>query len=111
MLATLLDFDINSEASREAWSLHHASDHREIREAIEAANLGDLPDWELSPINWNQLTQWHFRHQTSHNDFNGALGLAGSDISSVDFSKPEDAKDWFFNHFREHLAAHNALGI
>ena len=111
MLATLLDFDFKNFASRESWALAHSRDHDDIRLAIQAKGGPILTAWQLNPVPWNKLDDWFLRHQTAHSDFDGALNLAGQDISSVDFDNPEDAHEWNLQHFSEHQAARAALGI
>src|ERR1700691_3487101 len=101
MLAALLIFNYNDQASREQWSLQHSRDHQEIRQAIQAQKGVNLTDWQLSPIAWQDWDSFALRHQNTHNDMNGVLGLNGTDITSVNFEKPEAAYEWNYEHFAE----------
>lgn len=96
---------------REWWTLHHASDHTEIRQAIEKQKGFNLTSYQIDPYNEHDSGGWLIRHQELHNDFNNALGLQGSDLQNIDVSTEQGRKEIEFQHFREHQQARQALGI
>lgn len=111
MLVTLMSFDINDPRSLEQWALHHSAEHDEVRQAIQTQKSTVIPARELYPVNWQDWTAWAMRHQLAHNEENGVLGIAGTDLQSVDFRNKKDAEEWHFNHFQEHLQQRTVLKI
>lgn len=111
MLASIMHFDYDDPRSREEWALHHAAEHDEVRQAIQKQGKGNLVSYPLYPINWQDWNAWALRHQLSHNEENGVLGIAGTDLQSVNFQNKEEAEGWHFNHFREHLDQRTTLKI
>jgi len=50
-------------------------------------------------------------HQQKHNEMNGALGLAGADMTKLDLHVAADRETMIGINFAEHDSAHLALGI
>lgn len=111
MLPAIMSFDASDPRSMEEWALHHAAEHNEVRQAIQTQGKGNLVQRELYPVNWQDWTAWAMRHQLAHNEENGVLGIAGTDLQSVDFRNKKDAEEWHFNHYREHLEQRTTLKI
>lgn len=111
MLASVMSFDYADPRSLEEWALHHSAEHDEVRQAIRSQKSTAIPARELYPVNWKDWNAWAMRHQLAHNEENGVLGIAGTDLQSVDFRDEKEAEEWHFNHFREHLAQRTALKI
>lgn len=110
-LVNLMDFDPDSAPSRDQWDLSHSSDHVQIREAIQAQGGGNLQDWVLYPVNWQDWDAYALRHQQEHDEMNAAVGAVGSDLTSVDFTDQKARQEWHFTHFKEHQSARSVLGI
>jgi 1-acyl-sn-glycerol-3-phosphate acyltransferase len=71
-----------------------------------------IPDYVLDPIPLSDgLAAWLQRHQETHTRVNQALGIAGSDLTDVDFQKPDQIASWVWLHAQEHVQAANKLGI
>ncbi len=110
-LSSLMGFDVNNQRSVEDWALQHSDDHWLIRQRIQDQSLGNLPAWQLWPVNFRDWDAYALRHQAAHNEMNDALGLSGSDLTGVDFKDEKAVKEWNLTHFSEHEAAHSSLGI
>jgi len=110
-LINLIGFDPKMAGAAEDWAFNNDDDHTAIRDAIQAASLGNLPVWQLWPVNWNDQATFELRHQSVHNEMNQALGLAGADLTGVDLTDPAKAESWHQQHFSEHQAARAKLGI
>lgn len=93
------------------WIYHHAKDHEELRQAVQARLGINLPLLVLDPLVPQDVKGWLERHQQSHNNFNAVLGLNGNDLSVVDFNNRDQAQAWFWLNFQEHQSAHQALAI
>ncbi len=110
-LNSLMSFDHKDPRSFEDWAIQHSSDHLDVKQKIQALGGANLPVWPLYPINWRDWDAWALRHQSAHNEANAALGIAGSDLTSVDFDNPQEAALWNQNHYTDHLSWHETLGI
>ena len=71
-----------------------------------------LPYYVLDPIYLGtDLTNWLQLHQDIHTKVNTLLGIAGNDLTDVDFEKPEQLAAWIWLHAQEHVQAASKLGI
>ena len=93
------------------FSFSNADEHYRIAKAIQKQYNVILPDYILDPINTEDPATWLNVHQNVHNLQNSVLGIAGNDISDVDFSKPDQVASWIWLHAQEHLQANLKLGI
>jgi hypothetical protein len=93
------------------WSFSNDDGHRRIISAIFAQTGIDLTTYVLDPIPQEDLQSWSRRHQTTHNDFTGVLGIQGSDLTDVDWKKKDEVDSWLRLHFDEHRQANFILGI
>lgn len=93
------------------WSFHHADHHLQIIDAVAAQKGSVLVQYVLDPIAPFDLANWLRRHQTAHNAFNAALSANGQDLTTVDFSKPDQLQSWIDIHAAEHLFAGTTLGV
>lgn len=101
---------IPEDGFQEFW-FNHYQDHVDIVEAIQKDTGIKLTMYNIYP--WLDSDQNGIleQHQQYHNDMNQLLGIAGSDLSDLDFQKKNEVKAWVYLNFQEHLNAHMALGI
>lgn len=107
----LLGFDSKNVQSREQWAMWHLKDHEEIHQATQNVLGINTIVYQLYPLDLNKLQDWALMHQQSHDDLNAAAGLAGNDLSEMNFDDPKKADEWHFNHFKEHLALRTKYSI
>lgn len=93
------------------FSFSNADQHRQIVDAVAAQKSLKLASYLLDPIPASDPATWLAIHQQSHNDFTAALGIAGVDLTSVDFNDPEQLASWIRLHAEEHAQAANQLGL
>ncbi len=110
-LDTLMNFNPKDQGSAEGWAFNNADDHVFVHDEIQSNGLGNLFMYELFPLNWTKWDSWAMRHQSAHDEANAVLGLAGTDLTGVDFTDPKKAAEWNLAHYREHQAWHAKLGI
>jgi hypothetical protein len=113
MLASLLNIFSTPEEQAE-WSFAHQDQHMKINNAIFEKNGTELPLYDLDPMpdpKDPNLGAWAYNHQAAHTDFDGILGIAGDDLTSVDFSKQDQVESWIRLHFFEHYQAQSILGF
>lgn len=94
-----------------AWSFHHRTDHDEIRAAIQAQKGENLPAYVLDPIPFFAFETWLERNGQTHVEMNGALGIQGADLETLDPESKEQLAAWIWVHYNEHQNARQALGI
>lgn len=108
-LASLL----NIPANEDGWShfsFNNQDEHRQISAALRARGITS-PDVLLDPIPFQDIGAWSYVHQQSHDIIASALGIQGSDFTTVDFSKPDQVASWIRLHFESHLQANNVLEL
>lgn len=93
------------------WSFSHARDHDEIVKAIQDQYGIILPIYPLDPMVFSNDSMFLLRNQQMHNDLLSLLGIAGTDISAINFDDQSQVQAWLSTHFEEHRNARVALGI
>lgn len=111
MLVSLLNLDAKNKGQADGWAFSNRNDHQDVHAAIQAQLLGNLVVYELYPVNWENVDTFSALHQNAHNEANEALGLAGTDLTGVDFNDSASVAQMAFAHYREHQAWHAKLGI
>jgi hypothetical protein len=114
MLANLLQppaFDKKHWAGWDQFWFENWIDHQDIQEAVLKSLSINMDNYVITPWNPNDIEGALLRHQFLHNSMNAAIGAAGQDLGVLDFDDPESVRDWVYNHYQEHLAAHEALEI
>lgn len=110
MLAYLLNVPSTSQ-EWETWSWAHRDQHALVRQAIQAVNDVNLPQYPLDPIafdNFQDFLNWNAR---AHNDANGVLGTQGSDLTQLDPRDQNQLSAWVYLHNEEHRTWANVLHI
>lgn len=111
MLANLYNV-FNDIKGMQQFSFSNADLHTRQNAAILAQYGVDLSSYVLDPIPLETaLPNWLQTHQEIHNQVNQVLGIAGNDLTDVDFSKPDQVSSWIWLHAQEHLQASNKLGL
>lgn len=101
----------NNEREFSVFSFNNANQHRQIVDAIFRSKGLTLPVHILDPIPFSSLSSWLELHQQMHNDFNAALGIAGVDLTDVDFTDPQQFASWSRLHGSEHMQAAQMLRL
>ena len=110
MLAVLQEIP-KSKTEWDRWSWHHKDSHTRIRQAIQKQKSINLPEYQLDPINLEDIDIFLVHNQETHNEMNAALSLQGSDLEGIDFNDEAKRAEWFWTHYQEHRDAENSLGI
>lgn len=98
------------------WSFSHAAHHADIIRFIvaqDSAKLGGqvLAAYVLDPINTDNMALWEYQHQVMHNQMNAVLGIAGQNLTGIDWTDPEAIGQFIDDNASEHLKANRILGI
>ncbi len=110
MLAALVNSPTDEKSWLE-WSFHNADQHNLIVSSLFNQQGVSLPAYVLDPIPSFDIANWLRRHQDIHLRQNAVLGIAGSDLTDVDFQNKAQLEAWVQLHFVEHLAASSKLGL
>jgi hypothetical protein len=87
------------------WSFANAVHHTDVSNAIFRLNNNmRIDQFILDPFDPDNLDQWSYLHQATHNAQNQILNIQGFDLTGVDFKDPDaDAlKNWIYAHAQEH---------
>lgn len=98
-------------AGLQRWMFDHWQDHIEIINGVQRILGTKLAMYPIYPFTPESPDTWVQAHLQMHFDMNNALGLSGDDISSVDFSHPDDVAAFIDVNFLEHSNVRFALGI
>lgn len=110
MLATLNSLPATPEEFA-TWSFSHSSHHRDIIRVIYQTTSQRLDEYVLDPFNIDDMGNWPYLHQVMHQQFNAVLGLAGFDLSEVDWRDDDLIRSWINQHANEHYRAGAILGL
>lgn len=94
------------------WGSAHQLDHFEIARQIFAKFQQQqiiVAPIDPIPLRADLLPGWALNHQAIHTQQNAILGINGSDLTGVDFRRPQEVAIWIFLHAKEHYAAASAL--
>ncbi len=111
MLASLYNAPRTADDLNE-FSFANADLHaRQVQQALAQRNVV-LTSYTLDPIPTTAgRDEWLQRHQQMHNDINSLLGITGSDLSELDWTKPSEVASWAYLHAQEHQLAATALAL
>ena len=107
----LIGFDAGNEGASDRWAFSNANHHTAVHAAIQAAGKGNLVVTEIYPVRWESPSQFLLKHQSLHNAVNQTLGVAGTDLTGIDFKNKAQLDQWNQAHFDEHKTWAALLGI
>ena len=86
-------------------------DHQDIQQAIQKELQVNQEIYIIQPWIDSDIPAILQRHQQFHNDMNGALGINGQDLSTLDINSEKAIEEWVWQHYSEHQAAHQILNL
>lgn len=94
-----------------AWSFNHAANHYDwVRLALQEKNQ-QIAQYQLDPMDPQNLGFWLYTHQEMHNQINAVLGTSGYDLLSLDWQDPDQFALWLQQNGDEHQRISAALGV
>lgn len=111
MLANLYNVPSDYEELQH-WSFSHQDEHKKIADAIFTTYGIQLNLYILDPVpdpKSKNFSQWTQVHQAAHTAFDAVLGIAGNDLSKLDYSKQDQVDSWARLHADEHVQAQKIL--
>lgn len=101
----------STDIERSQWAFAHMAHHRDINRKIYELLAIALPEFILDPINPAETGTWEYQHQEMHNAQNTILGIAGFDLSELDWGNQNQLAGWIFLQGQEHRQAAAILEI
>ena len=93
------------------WAFSHMAHHRDINRKIFELHGIEIPEFNLDPFDPNDIGTFRYQHQQMHNLQNAVLGIAGGDLTDVEWQDQEQRASWIQLNFIEHLQANQILGV
>lgn len=109
-LAVILDVPNNPEDFL-TWSFTHATHHKDIIRVVFERNGPILSEYVLDPFNPADMQSWLYQHQLMHDAQNAVLGIAGYNLTALDWNNDAEVSTWFWNHGQEHYQAGALLNL
>jgi hypothetical protein len=75
------------------------------------SNVLPLTQYQLSPVDPNNMGVWFYQHQIMHNQINLILGTQGFNLLDYDWSDEDQLQEWMNQNASEHQTICSALGI
>lgn len=94
-----------------SWSFANQDHHNRVTTNAQTLTGALITVRQIDPIAFFDLQDWLGRHQQWHNDINAALGLAGFDLSDLDFKNQKQLEAWTRLHVQEHVQWQTVTGI
>lgn len=109
-LATLL-YPPPTDRGMDEWLFANVQHHRTITDAIASQRGVRIAEQNIWPVGKGDWRNFLRRHQEWHDAINGALGVPGVDLQSLDFNNKQQVDAWIWLHFVSHRAWAQALGL
>lgn len=93
------------------WSFNHMAHHRDVANQLTADGATGLPVYVLDPINLDDPSTFLWQHQEMHNYTDALLGIAGYDLTSVNFNDPQQLAAWIYLNAQLTYQEAAALGV
>ncbi len=84
------------------FSFANQNHHDLVVTTLRALGSTQVNRYIMDPVSLEDMNNFLIRHQQSHNEINGVLGVAGNDLSSVNFRDVNSLESWLQLHFSEH---------
>lgn len=111
-LATLLNVPAADDRNAfDEFSFSNQDSHNRIISAIFTQKGTSLAVYVVDPMPLEDIGVWLRNHQQMHNDMNGVTGVAGNDLTSVDWNDDQEKAYWMELHWSEHQQNEQILGI
>lgn len=101
----------STDNERSQWAFAHMAHHRDINRKIYELLAIALPEFILDPINPADMGSWEYQHQEMHNNQDSILGIAGFDLSELDWTNQNELAGWIYLNALEHKQASDILEI
>ena len=87
------------------WAWHHRDSHNRIRSGVFKQKGVILTDYQVEPINPNDMTSFLQNNSNLHDDMNSALGLQSTDLQDANLGDERELAAWIKLHALEHFYA------
>lgn len=109
-LADLFNVPRN-DAELAAWAFAHMAHHRDLNTQARKIHNILLPEYVLDPIVPGNVQDFLNLHQIMHNNIDIVFGVAGNDLSQVDWTDVSQREGWIYLNATQHVAEAQAARI
>ena len=86
--------------------------HRDVDQRLFELFNVNLEEFPLDPFQPKDMSRtWGLQHQIMHNNVNALLGVAGNDLTEVNWDDEGQRSAWIFLDFAEHQQWADILGV
>lgn len=110
MLAGLLN-DFRGQPSGGTWAFFHMDQHREIARVLQTKYNIPSVVFPLDQMPLQNMQNWLRTHQLVHDSISQHVNVTDSNLSEIDLENDSAVNIWLQQHFSEHLAIAQILGI
>ena len=93
------------------FSFANMAEHHKIAQALFDDRGVRVDVFILDPLPINDPGVWLYQHQQAHNDQNSALGISGTDLTTVDLKDQGQFAAFIILHAIEHRTASSILRL
>ena len=93
------------------WAFDHRDSHTRIRNAVLKQYGQALTDYQIEPINPNDIEDFLQNNSSLHAEMNTILGLQSTNLLDADLSDEKQLIAWIKFNYLEHYYAELKLGI
>lgn len=93
------------------WSFAHASHHADIVRLLGQQHDFQFASFLLDPFDPGNMEVWLDQHQVMHNQMDAVLGIAGFNLSEVNWKSTDERSQWIWLNAQEHYQAGTILGL
>jgi hypothetical protein len=101
-------------AELSAWSFANVANHRDIIRRVQETKGVLLPEFIVDPFDPQDpasLSSFLANNWQMHVMMAETLGIASNILNAVDWNDEQALAEWVFEHYTEHQAASQLLGI
>jgi len=106
-LANIKEIPKHDDPEKSVFDFHHYNDHLAIVQGIKALNGQKLTAYAIHPVEDHE--QFLVLHQAFHDDMAKALGIATTDLGTLDHKDEGARREWSHRNYTAHLAARQFL--
>lgn len=111
MSLTQIQFPAPTPQGFTEWTYQHYLHHQAIISAARSLRNTQLIQYQIWPVNPQNLDGFLNDHQSMHDEMNALYGVYGNDLSTLDWKDRKAVDAWYFLNWQEHLAVAARCGV
>ena len=108
---TQIQFPANTPQGFTEWTYQHYVAHQAIIDAALKVKNVQLIQYQIWPVNIDDIDGFLENHQNMHNQMNQLYGVYGNDLSTLDWKDRRAVDAFYFLNWQEHVAVASRCGL